>query len=109
VYTDDAVYWPGDTPAIEGKAAIRAASEPAPGMTIQDFTLTSLDVEGYGDVAVDRGTWTETFMVEGMPEATTLTGKHVVIARKQADGSWLWTLLIWNTDAPMPQFAEPPE
>jgi hypothetical protein len=31
------------------------------------------------------------------------TGKHIVIARRQADGSWLWTDVIYNSDAPIPE------
>jgi hypothetical protein len=44
-----------DAPAIEGRAAIRAATEPDPGITVQEFTITSLEIDGYGDLAFDRG------------------------------------------------------
>jgi hypothetical protein len=45
----------------------------------------------------------DTVVSEGAEEPITLIGKYVVIARKQEDGAWLWTLNIWNTDAPMPR------
>jgi len=109
-FAEDAIYYPPDTPALQGRAAIRAAAAAeAPGMTVQDFTITSLEVDGYGDLAFDRGTWTDTIVIEGMAEAITMTGSYIAIARKQADGSWLWTSCIAGTDAPMPQFEEPPE
>ena len=40
---------------------------------------------------------------EGMAEPMTDTGKYLVLLRKQADGSWLMTTVIWNSDAPPPQ------
>ena len=107
VFAEDALWLGPDAPAIEGRAAIRAASEPVPGMTVQDFTITSLEIDGYGEVAFDRGTWSQTAVAEGMAEPVTMTGKYVLIVRKQEDGSWLWAVDIWNTDAPMPQLEEP--
>jgi uncharacterized protein (TIGR02246 family) len=105
-FAEDAVWWGADTPGIEGRAAIRAAFEPVPGTTVQDFTDASLEIDGYGDLAFDRGTWSETYVTEGMEEPITVTGKYVAIARKQDDGKWLWTVDIWNTDAPMPQLEQ---
>ena len=107
VFSEDALWWGADAPAIEGRAAIRALHEPAPGRTVQDFTITSLGLDGYGDLAFDRGTWSETYVDEGVDEPVTVVGKYVVIARKQDDGTWLWTLDIWNTDTPMPQPEQP--
>jgi len=103
VYAEDALWWGADAPAVEGRAAIQAAIEPQPGMTVQDFDITSIEIDGYGDVAFDRGTFRQTIVIEGAEEPITVVGKYVLIARKQADGTWLWTLDIWNADAPMPQ------
>jgi ketosteroid isomerase-like protein len=105
-FAENAVVLPQDQPTVEGRAAIKAACE-AEEATIQDFTLTSLEVDGYGDLAFDRGTWSETIVTEDMEEPLTLTGKYLTILRKQADGSWLVTVDIWNTDAPMPQPEQP--
>jgi ketosteroid isomerase-like protein len=79
-------------------------------MTVQEFTITSLEVDGYDDLAFDRGTWTSTYVIEGMAEDIAMTGSYIAIARKQADGSWLWASVISGTDAPMPpQFQQPQE
>ncbi len=106
VSAQDVVLMPPNEPMVEGGAAYRdwceaAASEPPP----QDFTMTSLEIDGYGDLAFDRGTWSQTFVSEGA-EPVTITGTYVVIVRKQTDDSWLWTVGIYNGDAPLP---EPPE
>jgi ketosteroid isomerase-like protein len=102
MYAEDIVVLPPNGPTVEGRAASRAACE-AGETTIQDFTLTSLDIDGYGDLAFDRGTFSQTYVSEGMAEAVTINGKYVLILRKQADGSWLWTVLVYNLDAPAPQ------
>jgi len=102
VLAEDAVLLPQDGPMVEGRAAMTAACE-ADETTTQDFTITSVQIDGYGDLAFDRGTWSQTFVTEDMAEPLTIAGKYVVISRKQADDSWLWTVLIWNTDAPMPR------
>jgi ketosteroid isomerase-like protein len=107
LYADNAVVLPQDEPTVEGRAAMRdgcaADEEPPP----QEFTLTSLEIDGYGDLAFDRGTWSWTGAAADSAEAITFTGKYVSIARKQADGSWLWTVDIWNSDAPFPQPEQP--
>ena len=103
VYAEDAVLWGADKPATEGRAAIRAANEPTPGVTVQELTISSLEIDGYGDLAFDRGTYSFTVVSEGVEEPLTAVGKYLVIARKQADGTWLWALDISNTDAPLPR------
>jgi uncharacterized protein (TIGR02246 family) len=103
VFAEDALWLHPYAPAVEGRAAIRATYEPEPGVTVHDFTITSLAVDGYGDLAFDRGAYSETVVIEGVAEAITVTGKYVVIARKEADGSWRWTVAMVNHDAPLPQ------
>ena len=96
LYTEDAVEMPGNQPARVGRAAIRATYG---GLNDLEVNMTELD--GRDGVAYERGTWTQS-----VPVADTtvgMTGKYLVILRKQADGSWLRTHAIWNTDAPIPQ------
>jgi ketosteroid isomerase-like protein len=44
-------------------------------------------------------------MLEGMEQPITDSGKYLVLLSKQADGSWLISAVIWNSDMPLP---EPP-
>ena len=109
-FAEDAIYYTPGSPALEGRDAIRAAAAAeAAAVTAQDFTITSLEVDGYGDLAFDRGTWTGTYVVEGMAEDIAMTGSYIAIARRQADGSWRWTSCIVGTDAPMPPQFQPPQ
>ena len=97
LYTEDAVEMPPNMRARAGTAAIKAGYQPS-GTTA--FTMTSGRIDGRGDLAYDRGTWSWTGIMPGKAEPTSETGKYLVIARRQADGSWRWTDMIWNSDAP---------
>jgi ketosteroid isomerase-like protein len=107
LYAENAVLLAQNESTVEGREAIKAACEAAE--VPQDFTLTALEIDGYGDLAFDRGTWTWTGAAADTVEAATLTGKYVTILRKQADGSWLVTVDMWNSDAPLPQPEPEPE
>ena len=102
MFAEDVVYLVPNDATVEGRAAMRALCEP-----VQDFTVDSHGIDGNADLAFDRGTWSRTSMSEGVDEATTISGKYVMIARKQADGSWLWTVGIVNLDVPEPQPEQP--
>ncbi len=103
VFAEDAVYLAPGAPAIEGRAAILAALDVPvpPDEGLIDFTNTSLETYGQGDLAFDRGTLT--YVGESMGDTVTMNGKYVLIARRQADGSWRWTAAIWNFDGPWPE------
>ncbi|KPJ88354.1 MAG: hypothetical protein AMS18_13425 [Gemmatimonas sp. SG8_17] len=104
--TQSMVSMPPNQPMIEGRAAYMDWCEARTSATPQAFTTTSLGMDGYGDLAFDRGTWSQTFVSEDA-EPVTVTGKYLVIARKQPDDSWLWIAGIYNFDAPLPQPEQP--
>lgn len=108
VYTADGVEMPPNMPLVQGRDAIQRRNEPLAQVT--EFQITPMETTGHGDVAFDRGSYTFTGRVEGMPEAIADTGKYLVIARKQPDGSWLIARAIWNSDlaAAMPPATELP-
>jgi len=99
VFTEDAVWMPPDQPAPEGRAAIQEWFGPLTPLTA--FELTALETEGHGGFAYERGRYSITFPAEGMAESVSDTGKYVAILRKQPDGSWLRSLVIWNADQPL--------
>ncbi len=101
LFTDDAVNMAPNEPAIEGRPAIQAWGEAFPTMT--EFTSTPVEIDGRTDLAYIRGTYSYTATVEGAPEPVTDSGKYLVVLRKQADGSWLTTANIWNSDQPLPE------
>ncbi len=100
LYTEDAWMLPPNGPAIQGPAAIEtffAAYPPFSG-----FTLNPIEIDGRGDLAFVRGTYSLTLEIEGM-EPTPDTGKYIEIHRRQPDGSWLLATDIFNSDIPLEQ------
>ncbi len=85
-YTADAVLLPPNEPAVQGRGGIQAWFEAFP--PVSDFNLETVEIEGVGDLAFVRGTYTLTMTPEGM-DTVADTGKYIEVRRKQADGSWL--------------------
>ena len=54
-------------------------------------------IDGRGDLAFARGTYSWTVRV-GEGEPVSDTGKWLTIGRRQADGTWLLSQDIWNSD-----------
>ncbi len=101
LYTEDAVVMPPNVPVLEGRVAIQAFLEPLSRFTQLELTIVQMD--GRGDLAFVRATYSETYSVEGTPEPIHNTGNSVTIWRKQTDGKWLIALDISNSDLPFPE------
>lgn len=99
-YTEDAVLMPPNGPAVQGRAAIEAFFGAFPPMS--GFTLNPVEIDGRGDLAFVRGTYSMTMEIEGMPPVQE-SGKYIEIRRKQEDGSWLLAADIFNSDTPLEQ------
>jgi len=104
VYAAGAVEMPPSLPDRDGVDAIRVAysSYFATGVETTDFTMTANEIDGIGSEAFDRGTWSWTGREGGGTEPVTQSGKYLAIARRQEDGSWRYTAMIWNSDTALP-------
>ncbi len=100
LYTEDAVLMPPNGPAVQGRAAVEAFFATFP--PFSGFTLNPVEIDGRGDLAFVRGTFSMTIEMEGMP-AVQETGKYIEIRRRQTDGSWLIATDILNSDTPLEQ------
>ena len=98
-YTADATLMPPNAPAVNGHSAIQAFLESFP--PISAFELRQVTVDGSGDLAFVHGTYAMTLT---MPDGTAVpdAGKFIEIRRRQADGRWLMTHDIFNSDSPAP-------
>jgi ketosteroid isomerase-like protein len=104
LYTEDAITLPPNQAAVQGKAAIQASDEAFP--PYSNFQEQSLEIEGQGDLAYDRGTYSMTMTPAGVAPFED-RGKYLAIWRKQADGSWKISRVIYNSDLPLPAPEEP--
>lgn len=100
MFTPNGVFMPANGPAVEGRAAIQAWLAAFPPMT--DFTTQVVEVDGLGDLAYARGTYSLTIAAAGRAPAHTDHGKWIEVLRRQSDGRWLVAIDIFNSDVPLP-------
>lgn len=104
VHTADAVRMPPNAPDVRGRAAIQADMAKA-GKPVA-LTTTIAEIDGRGDLGYEWVNFSLTVPVEGATKPTTITGRGLVILRKQPDGSWIASRVIWNSDQPIPSARE---
>lgn len=97
LYTDDATLMPPNQPAISGREAIRQFNANFP--PLADFVATNERIEGVGDMAYVRGHYR---MVMAGPDADVDVGKYLEIRKRQPDGTWKYSLDIFNSSMPLP-------
>jgi uncharacterized protein (TIGR02246 family) len=103
-WSDDASVFPPGSPALVGKAAIRAyvaQSLQMPGFRIS-WKTNEVSVAAGGDLAYGIGTNRVSF--DGPDgKRVTVEGKAVTVWRKDASGAWKCVVDIWNdVSAPSP-------
>jgi ketosteroid isomerase-like protein len=99
-YVEDAILLPPHGPSVEGRAAIQAWLAALP--PISDARGQVEELDGRGDLAYVRGTYSLLITPPGTPAPLRDQGKVIQIYRKQADGSWKLARDIFNSDLPLP-------
>lgn len=95
-YTSEAVFMPPHHPAVEGRAELRKWLDAFP--PASRFELGVDEIDGRGDLAYVRGTFSMTVTPEGAPGPIEDAGKYLEIRRKRRDGSWPIAVDIFNSD-----------
>jgi ketosteroid isomerase-like protein len=95
-YAEDAVRLPPGAGEERGRAAIQASL--AQMARPSAITLRGAEVEGCGDLAYGWFTFSITWPPMGTEKAPGYSGRDIVIFRKQLDGRWLATRVIFNSD-----------
>jgi uncharacterized protein (TIGR02246 family) len=96
LYVEDAVLMPPHQPAVRGRAAIRHWAEQFP--RASRFEITIDEIDGRGDLAYVRGSYSATLHPDGGPEPVESVGKFLEIRKRQDDGSWPFVNDIFNSD-----------
>jgi uncharacterized protein (TIGR02246 family) len=97
--TEDVVSMPSNMPSMQGRDAWLAWVE-SMGFAIAELTIDVIEIDGRDDLAYVRLAYSEAFTVEGAAEPVEESGKCVWMMSKQADGSWLLSTWICNSDLP---------
>ena len=98
-FTADGVRNPPNAPPSEASSASLQAAYGG----VTSFENAPEEIDGRGSLAYARGSYSITLAPEGAAESISDTGHYVAILRKQEDGRWLISYLIFNSDQPMPQ------
>jgi uncharacterized protein (TIGR02246 family) len=101
VYTEDAVFLPLDAETLKGQAAIERFWHGGIRMGIRGLQLETLQLEHERVFAYEIGRYTLCFEPEGDAPVTDLA-THVVVHRRQQDGSWCRAVEIFNRTPPAP-------
>jgi uncharacterized protein (TIGR02246 family) len=101
LFTENASFMPPNARIAEGRAAIQAWMSGFP--TMSDFTLTPIEIDGRGDLAYVRGTYSFKIVGSDGHQVGEDHGKYLEVRRKQADGKWLIVADIFNSDVPAGQ------
>lgn len=101
-WSDDAIVMGPGQPVIEGKAAIRTMvenSKKIPGFKMTWDEPISINVSDCGDLAYVI-TKNHLTMNDSLGRQITQENKALLIWKKQKDGSWRETVVIFNADPP---------
>ena len=95
-YTEDAIVLPPNMPAVQGWEAIKDYI--AKQSQSLHFEVNILEIDGRGDLAYVRGTYSFTYKAPDGSGPATDIGKYIEIWRKQSDGSWKVIRDIFSSD-----------
>lgn len=107
LYTEEGVLLPPGR-VVRGRAAIREFFSPRPGVTQLSHAMTAEELKLLGDVAIDVGTWSNSWR-KGEGEPQSASERYLVVWRKEADGAWRIAWDVWHRPAPATPPAPKPE
>ncbi len=109
-YRDDVVVSPPNAPDLVGKQSWRSAMEATiPQNLALNLRFDTQELEVVGDLAYERGTYRmEAADKESGAVLQTVSGRHIHIFKREADGSWKGWRLFENSADPVPATAATP-
>lgn len=99
MYADDAVFMPPNGEAMTGRSNVQSWMAAYP--PFSNFVINSVEVDGVGDLAYNRGTYELDLTPPGATAPIHDKGKFLEILRRQPDGSWKVIRDIFNSDLPV--------
>lgn len=103
LFADDLVILSPNAPELSGAdriaGAMRAFHE---AFTVQ-VEYTSQEIAAFGDWGFDRGTERFTLTPKSGGAPISVNGKYLWLYRRQPDGSWKQSRVMWNSSDPLPK------
>ena len=99
-YSDDAIVMPPNAKPMRGRAEVdKGNADMVTAMKVTALKLSTQDLVTSGDVVIETGTYDQTLQPK-TGKAIHDVGKYVAVWKKQSDGIWRITRLIYNSDLP---------
>jgi uncharacterized protein (TIGR02246 family) len=96
LYTEDAVRLPPNGAPIRGRTAIEAALAGVD--TVLSFAHNIVELDGRGDLAYVWVDYSFSGLLPNVDQPFTDMGKALILLRKQPDGSWMFSRVMWNAN-----------
>jgi uncharacterized protein (TIGR02246 family) len=102
LYADDAYFMAPNAAIVQGRQNIQQTIQGFVDAGAKNVQFTTVAADANGDLAYEVGRYTLDMQPQGAAQAVTDTGKYVIVARRQSDGTWKIVADIFNTDLPAP-------
>ena len=98
--TEDAIVMPPNEPSVEGKTSLRTWIEERFSEVHAHVTITPLEIVVDHDIAFNRTHVTGFSVMRETGDTAEVDYKEIAILRRQANGDWLVSRLIGNSNLP---------
>lgn len=98
LFTEDAVLMEPGAPLREGRTVIEEGLREFD-VTLEDFGMSSIEVEGGAGFAYDRGTYSLRWRTFGTGDMEEESGDYLMVVRKTSGGTWRIAALLHNRGA----------
>jgi len=105
-FTEDAIFMPPNSAVLKGKEAGREFARPWYEHLSMEFDLTIDEIEVHGNWAFARWSYSGRYTPKAGGETIQDNGKEIWILKRQSDGSWKCSHIIWNSNDPLPTSQE---
>jgi uncharacterized protein (TIGR02246 family) len=99
-FLDDVIFMPPNAATLKGRDATREFARPFFEQFNMETNITVDDVEVSGDLAFARWGYSGRYSPKDGGDAILENGKEIWIFKRQIDGSWKCSHIIFNTDNP---------
>ena len=99
-FTEDAIFMPPNSVVLKGKEAGREFARPWYERSNIEFEISVDEIEVHGNWAFARWSFVGRYTPKVGGDTTQDNGKEIWILRRQPEGSWKCSHIIYNSDLP---------
>lgn len=103
LFADDLVILSPNTPALSGPERIAAAMRAFHEAFTVRVQYSSEEIDVFGEWGFDRGSEQFTLTPKSGGAPISVSGKYLWLYRRQPDGSWKQSRVMWNSNDPLPR------